>query len=49
MSAEKPEQVNQSNKRRLVANLVLVAAWIYVAMIWLLACDQQFHWGIFPP
>lgn len=36
-------------RRRVVANLVLVAAWIYVAMIYLLALDQQFHWGIFGP
>lgn len=36
-------------RRRVVANLVLIAAWIYVAMIYLLALDQQFHWGIFGP
>ena len=49
MSAEKSELENQSGRRGLVANLVLVAAWVYVAMIYLLACDQQFHWGIFSP
>lgn len=49
MSANQPEPGNQSDKRRLLANLVLAAAWIYVAMIYLLACDQQFHWGIFSP
>jgi preprotein translocase subunit SecE len=49
MSASQPESGNQSDKRDLLANLVLVAAWVYVAMIYLLACDQQFHWGIFSP
>jgi hypothetical protein len=49
MSANQPESGNQSGKRRLLANLVLAGAWIYVAMIYLLACDQQFHWGIFSP
>ncbi len=49
MSAEKPETGGQSGNRRWVANVVLIAAWIYVAMIYLLALDQQFHWGIFGP
>jgi preprotein translocase subunit SecE len=34
-------------KHRLIANVVLVAVWAYVAMIYLLALDQQFRWGIF--
>ncbi len=49
MSASQPESGNPSGRRDLLANLVLAAAWIYVAMIYLLACDQQFHWGIFSP
>ena len=36
-------------RRRLIANLTLIGLGIYVAMIWLLALDQQFHWGIFKP
>ncbi len=49
MSAKVPEPEKPSGRRGWVANLILVAAWIYVAMIYLLACDQQFHWGIFGP
>jgi hypothetical protein len=49
MSADNPELDQQSPKRRLIANITLVAVWVYVAMIYLLACDQQFHWGIFSP
>lgn len=49
MSANQPESGTPSGQRSLLANLVLAAAWIYVAMIYLLACDQQFHWGIFSP
>ena len=49
MSADLPESKQPQGKRGLVANLVLVAVWVYVAMIYLLACDQQFHWGIFSP
>lgn len=32
-----------------IANVIFVALCIYVAMIWLLALDQTFHWGIFGP
>jgi len=50
MTAEKTEPSSpQSPRSGLVAKIALVAAWIYVAMIFLLALDQQFHWGIFPP
>jgi hypothetical protein len=35
--------------RRMIANITLVVFSLYVAMIWLLALDQQFHWGIFKP
>ena len=47
MSADKSEAANPPGKRRVVANVVLAAVWLYVAMIFLLALDQQFHWGIF--
>jgi hypothetical protein len=47
MSAEKPEVEAGPGKHRLIANVVLVAVWAYVAMIYLLALDQQFRWGIF--
>lgn len=49
MSDEKPAAGERPGRNRMVANLVLAAAWIYVAMIFLLAMDQQFHWGIFGP
>ncbi|MGA2446275.1 MAG: hypothetical protein ABSG50_12690 [Opitutaceae bacterium] len=49
MSADKPELDSRSGKRRLIANITLVVVWVYVAMIYLLACDQQFRWGIFSP
>jgi hypothetical protein len=47
MSAEKSASSPESGNRRMIANLVLTAVWIYVAMICLLALDQQFGWGIF--
>ncbi len=47
MSADKPEEAGPVHKPGAVANLVLAAVWVYVAMIWLLALDQQFHWGVF--
>jgi hypothetical protein len=31
------------------ANVIFAAFCVYVAMIWLLALDQTFHWGIFGP
>jgi len=36
-------------RRQMIARVALVAVCIYVAMIWLLALDQTFHWGIFKP
>ncbi|HTQ31346.1 MAG TPA: hypothetical protein VMI53_09060 [Opitutaceae bacterium] len=36
-------------RRQMIARVVFVAVCIYVAMIWLLALDQTFHWGIFKP
>lgn len=47
MSADKTEAASQGGKRTVVANVVLAVVWVYVAMIFLLALDQQFHWGIF--
>jgi hypothetical protein len=47
MNADKPEAAGPTGRRRMVANVVLAAVWVYVAMIFLLAMDQQFHWGIF--
>ncbi len=36
-------------RRRMIAKIALVAIWIYVAALWLLALDQWFNWGIFGP
>lgn len=36
-------------RKRLGARIILVAVWLYVAALWLLALDQSFHWGIFGP
>jgi hypothetical protein len=36
-------------RKRTLGKIVLVAVWIYVAALWLLALDQTFHWGIFGP
>lgn len=47
MSSEKSEAGSNVENHRRVASVVLVSVWIYVAMIGLLALDQQFHWGIF--
>ena len=47
MGAEKSVFGSESGKRRLIANVILAAVWIYVAMLCLLAADQQFRWGIF--
>lgn len=36
-------------RKRTFGKIVLVALWVYVAALWLLALDQTFHWGIFGP
>ncbi len=36
-------------RRRLIGKIALVAVWLYVAALMLLALDQTFHWGIFGP
>jgi hypothetical protein len=47
MSAEKVAATTVPEKRSRVGTVVLVVVWAYVAAIYLLAMDQQFHWGIF--
>lgn len=32
-----------------IINALFFALCVYVALIWLLALDQKFHWGIFGP
>ena len=47
---EKPSSaVPDSPRQRVIAKVVLLALWIYVAALWLLALDQWFNWGIFGP
>lgn len=42
--------IESSNpRRRMIGKIVLVAIWVYVAALWLLALDQWFNWGIFGP
>lgn len=36
-------------RKRQWGKLILVAVWLYVAALWLLALDQWFRWGIFGP
>ena len=36
-------------RKRTFGKIVLIAVWVYVAALWLLALDQTFHWGIFGP
>lgn len=36
-------------RKRTFAKVALVAVWLYVAALWLLALDQTFDWGIFGP
>ena len=48
--AEAPSWIDSTDPRkRMVGKIVLIAVWIYVAALWLLALDQTFHWGIFGP
>lgn len=49
-SAPPPAWIDSDDPRkRLWGKIVLVAAWVYVAALCLLALDQTFHWGIFGP
>ncbi len=36
-------------RKKMIGKIALVALWLYVAALWLLALDQMFHWGIFGP
>ncbi len=36
-------------RKRMWGKIILVAVWIYVGALCLLALDQTFHWGIFGP
>jgi hypothetical protein len=45
-----PSWLDSSDPRkRQWGKIVLVAVWLYVAALWLLALDQWFRWGIFGP
>jgi hypothetical protein len=48
--AEATSWLESSDPRmRLWGKIILVAVWIYVGALCLLALDQTFHWGIFGP
>ena len=47
--APPPPSREEPPPRRPWAGVALAALCLYVAAIYLLALDQQFHWGIFPP
>jgi hypothetical protein len=34
-------------RRRRWGQIILIAVWLYVAALWLLALDRTFDWGIF--
>jgi hypothetical protein len=44
-----PALESSDPKRRMIAQIALIVFSLYVAAVWLLALDQQFHWGIFKP
>jgi hypothetical protein len=48
--AAEPSWLDSSDpKKRQWGKIILVAVWLYVAALWLLALDQWFRWGIFGP
>ncbi len=48
--APEPAWIDHADpKRRTWGRIVLVALWLYVLALWLLALDQTFDWGIFGP
>lgn len=50
--AETPEPSwleSSDPRKRMWGKIVLVALWLYVAALCLLALDQWFRWGIFGP
>ena len=46
-AATVPALESSDPRRRLIAQITLIVFSLYVAAVWLLALDQQFHWGIF--
>jgi len=49
-SAPPPSWLDSDDPRkRMWGKIILVALWIYVGALCLLALDQTFHWGIFGP
>ncbi|MBL9199405.1 MAG: hypothetical protein JNL39_02815 [Opitutaceae bacterium] len=49
-AAAEPSWLDSADpKKRMWGKIVLVALWIYVAALCLLALDQWFRWGIFGP
>lgn len=49
-AAAEPSWLDSADpRRRRWGRIVLVAVWVYVAALWLLALDQWFDWGIFGP
>jgi hypothetical protein len=44
-----PALESSDPRRRMIGQITLVVFGLYVAAVWLLALDQQFHWGIFKP
>ncbi len=36
-------------RKQMWGKIILIAVWIYVGALCLLALDQTFHWGIFGP
>ena len=48
-AAETQPEPATTPRQRLIANIVLVVFSLYVAALFVLALDQQFDWGLFPP
>jgi hypothetical protein len=48
-AAVAPAEPSFLDSHPLISKLVLVAVWVYVAALALLALDQCFGWGIFGP
>lgn len=50
-AAEPPGRPPFHRRHAKAINAVFVALCFYVALIWLMALDQKFHWGLFsrPP
>ncbi len=48
-AASTPWIESSDPKKRMWGKIALIAIWLYVAALWLLALDQTFHWGLFGP